>query len=468
MFVIDFLTAILLFTQFSILRSRSILLIAAGYLFTAALIVPYVLAFPGVWAVDGVIGGIQTSAHLYILWHCAFPLFVVGYALTKEADPGPPHAPANVGAAIFKSALWTLVAATAVTVLCVAAGDYLPRIMLDKTRITPHWPWVVCAPIALSCSIALAVLWLRRRSILDLFLMVVLVAYLIELPPHHFPFRYSLGWYAVRVTSLLSSTIVLAVLLHEITALYGGLLKAVLLQRREREARLMTGDAVAASIAHEVRQPLTAMVTTADAGLRFLDRATPSLDKAMEAFRRIVADGHRAGEVIGSIRANFKCDVRDQTAFDLGGLIEEALLLGQDDLRRHRIRVRVEPNENLPRITGNRIQLQQVLLNLITNAIDAMSARDEPRILSLQSERYEVDRVRISVADTGMGVRPQDAGRIFNPLFTTKSDGMGMGLSICRAIIEAHDGQLWFSPNKPHGSVFQFTLRADDASPVSG
>jgi signal transduction histidine kinase len=460
MFVIDFITAILLYTQFSILRSRAILLIASGYLFTALLIVPYLLAFPGVWATDGVIGGLQTSAHLYVLWHCAFPLFVVGYALTKGDDPARRPSHVKVSPAILRSVAWTVAAAAAVAILCITTDNFLPRIMLDKNQITPNWPWIVVAPIAVSCGIALLVLWRRQRSILDLFLMVVLCSYLIELPPHHFPFRYSTGWYAVRVTSLLSSTIVLSVLLHEITALYGGLLSAVQRQRREREARLMTGDAVAASIAHEVRQPLTAMVTTADAGLRFLDRSIPNLDKAKEAFRRIVADGHRAGGVIGSIRANFKSDVRDRIAFDLNELIEEALALGRGDLQKHRIAVQAEPNKLLPQITGNRSQLQQVLLNLILNAIDAMAAKDEPRILCVKSEAHEGDRVRISVADTGTGIPSQDADRIFNPLFTSKPDGMGMGLAICRAIVEAHEGQLWFAPNKPQGTIFQFTLRA--------
>ena len=147
----------------------------------------------------------------------------------------------------------------------------------------------------------------------------------------------------------------------------------------------MTGDAVAASIAHEVRQPLTAMVTTADAGLRFLDRSSPNLDKAKEAFKRIAADGHRAGAVVGNIRANFKSDVRDRTSFDLNELIQEALALGRGELQKHRIVVQAEPNGQLPG-KGNRVQLQQVLLNLIMNAIDAMAAKDEPRILSVKAE----------------------------------------------------------------------------------
>ena len=134
------------------------------------------------------------------------------------------------------------------------------------------------------------------------------------------------------------------VLLYEIATLYARLLGAVLAQRREREARLMTGDAVAATIAHEVRQPLTAMVTSADAGLRFLDRSTPNLDRAKEAFKLIAADGHRAGAVVGSIRANFKKDVRKRTSLDVNELIQEALALERSDLQKHRILVQAEPN----------------------------------------------------------------------------------------------------------------------------
>jgi signal transduction histidine kinase len=335
--------------------------------------------------------------------------------------------------------------------------------MLDQERFTPAWPYVVGAPIGLLCISALIVLWLRRRSILDLVLMVVLCAYLIEIPPHYYPApaRFSTGWYAVRVTGFLSSTVVLIVLLYEVSVLYGALLRAVLGQRREREARLMTGGAVAASIAHEIRQPLTAMVTTADAGFRFLDRPGPNLDKAKEAFKRISADGHRAGAMVGNIRANFRSDVKDRTSFELDDLIQEALALGEGELQKRRILVQAEANGKVTMVRGNRVQLQQVLLNLIMNAIDAMAAKDGPRILTVMSQPCEYDRVMVSVADTGIGITALDADRMFNPLFTTKPDGMGMGLSICRAIIEAHEGRLWFTANTPRGAVFHFTLQAD-------
>jgi signal transduction histidine kinase len=296
--------------------------------------------------------------------------------------------------------------------------------------------------------------------------MVVMCLYTIEIPLSYYPtpMRFSIGWYAVRVFGFLSSTLVLIVLLYEIKELYGRLLGAMLGQRREREARLVTGDAVAATIAHEVRQPLTAMITSADAGFRFLDRSVPNLEKAKEAFRKIVADGHRAGEVVGSIRAVFKNDAGTRTPLDVNVVIREALALERNDLRKHRIEVQVEPSRDLPEVRGDRVQLQQVLLNLITNAIQAMATENEQRVLCVKSEAHEGDRVVVSVADTGTGIGAQDVDRIFNPLFTTKSDGMGMGLSICRAIIEAHEGRLWVGPNTPRGAVFRFSLQANRSS----
>jgi signal transduction histidine kinase len=165
--------------------------------------------------------------------------------------------------------------------------------------------------------------------------------------------------------------------------------------------------------------------------------------------------------VIESIRAIFKKDARNRTSLDINDLIGEALALTRGDLKRHRILVQAEPNEQLPPVRGDRIQLQQVLLNLVTNAIDSMAAKDGARVLRVRSQVDDGGGVIVSVADTGTGIGSQELERIFNPLFTTKSGGMGMGLSICRSIIEAHDGQLWVAPNKPEGAVFQFMLPAE-------
>jgi signal transduction histidine kinase len=463
MFVSDLITAVLLFAQFSILRSRALLVIASGYLFTALILIPWTLTFPGVFTPGGLLGaGLQSTPWLYIVWHAGFPMFVIAYGLLKDADPTKWVRRGSVGAAILSSVAGTAAIVCAATFLVTAGNAQLPRIALDPVRFSSVWLY---APGSMALF-ALIVLWIRRRSVLDLWLMVVMCAYLTEfcLVSFPVPVRFSVGWYAARVCGLLSSSLVLFVLLYEITTLYARLLRAVFAQRREREARLMTGDAVAAAIAHEVKQPLSGMITNADAGLRWLDRSTPDLDEAKAAFKQIVVDGHRVGAVIESIRANFKRDARNRSSLDINELIGEALALTRGDLQRHQILVQAVLNAQVPQVRADRIQLQQVLLNLITNAIDSMAAKDGARVLCVRSEVHDGGGVIVSVADTGTGIGSQELERIFDPLFTTKSSGMGMGLSICRSIVEAHDGRLWVAPNKPEGAVFRFMLAADGAT----
>jgi len=424
MFVIDSITAVLLFAQFSILRSRALLVIASGYVFTALILIPWMLTFPGVFAPTGVFGGLQSTAWLYIFWHAGFPMFVIAYALSKDANLNNRLSRGSAGAAILASAAMTAGLVCAAVFLAAAENALLPRLMLDAVRLSALW-FYAAAGAALVSALALSVLWVRRRSILDLWLMVVMCAYVIEICLISFPApaRFSVGWYAGRVYGLLSGSLVLFVLLYEITILYAQLLRAVLAQRREREARLITGDAVAATIAHEVKQPLSGMITNADAGLRWLDRSTPDLDEAKAAFKKIAADGHRAGAVIGSIRAIFKRDARSRTSLDINDLIGEALVLLRGDLQKHRILVQTEADAQLPQVAGDRIQLQQVLLNLITNAIESMADEDGPRILSIKCGVQD-GGVMVSVAHTGAGIGVQDVGRIFNPRFTTKSCGI--------------------------------------------
>jgi len=483
LFVSDCVTAVLLFGQFSILRQWALLVIANGYAFSALIVVAHALAFPGAFSPSGLFGaGLQSAVWLYWFWHAGLPLAVIGYVLVKNRDRA-------ISARWTRLAVSSSVAATIVLVIgmfwfVTQHHDLLPVTFVDVRPLSLFRRIVGGGVILVLGGIALCLLLARRRTLLDEWLMVALCAVLIEVALASILSgnRYTVSWYAGRFYQLVTATVVMAVLLVEMTKLYADVARsnmllqherlllehAVQAHRREREARLMTGDAVAASIAHELRQPLTAMVTTADAGLRFLDRSLPNFDKAKEAFKRIVADGHRGGALIGTIRANFKSDLRERTSFHLNELIQEALTLARGDLQKHGILVQAEPNGGLPEVRGNRVQLQQVLLNLIMNAVDAMAARDEPRILSIKSELYEGDRVVISVADTGTGIGSQDLDRVFNPRFTTKPDGMGMGLSICRAIIEAHEGRLWFAPNTPRGAIFQFTLQSHNPAAAAG
>jgi signal transduction histidine kinase len=460
MFVCDSITAVLLFAQFYILRSLAMLVLASAYVYTALILIPYALSFHGVFIPnEALFGGLQSAAGLYVAWHSGFPAFVLCYALLKDAEAGKMDWRGSVGSGIVLSVTLTASLVAALAIFCIAGEAMVPRMMADRLQFAPSYPYVVGIPDCSLSLCAMIALWVRRRSTLDLWLMIVMFFYAIDMPLSYFPspIRFSDGWYAVRFIAFFSSCLVLIVLLWEIVTLYAHLFTAVRAQRREREARLITGDAVAASIAHEIKQPLAAMITRADTAVRLLNRAAPEIDKARATVQQISADGHRAGAIIDGIRANFRKDTSVRAPLDFNELISDVLVSLRDDLRRHRIALNAELAE-LPTILGDRVQMQQVLLNLISNAIDSMAVRDGDRVLSVKSEIGAGGVVMISVADTGTGIDARHLDRIFNPLFTTKSAGMGMGLSICRSIVEAHDGHLSVMPNSPEGSVFRFAL----------
>jgi C4-dicarboxylate-specific signal transduction histidine kinase len=215
--------------------------------------------------------------------------------------------------------------------------------------------------------------------------------------------------------------------------------------------------AMTASIAHEVNQPLAAIVANAGAGLRWLARTPPDLGEARETFEQIVRDGRHAAEVIQGLRSMFKSEELAHVSIDLNQLIHEVLALVEGVLQSHRVVVRTELDGMLGPVTGNRVQLQQVLFNLVTNAIEAMQSTAD-RTMLIKSELESAGEVRVTVEDSGSGIDPKDIDKIFSTFFTTKLEGMGMGLSICRSIIESHGGRLWASPGPSRGAVFQFTL----------
>ena len=231
-----------------------------------------------------------------------------------------------------------------------------------------------------------------------------------------------------------------------------------------RVSRLTTMGEMTASIAHEINQPIAAIVASANAGLRWLANSVPDLDEARAALKRIVADGHRAGQVMKSVRSMFK-DKSAKVSLDANELIGEVLALLHRDLQKHAIEIRTELAGGLPQIMADPVQLQQVLLNLISNAVEAMAAVDDRRrVLRITSSLHESDNVLITVTDSGTGIDPEHKDRIFEAFFTTKSSGMGMGLSICRSIVEAHGGQLSVAPAMPNGSTFSILLSKDGSA----
>jgi signal transduction histidine kinase len=223
--------------------------------------------------------------------------------------------------------------------------------------------------------------------------------------------------------------------------------------------RVMTMGELTASIAHEINQPLAAVVTNANAGLRWLAGPIPNLSEAREALARITRDGKRASDVIGRIRALVKKSSTEKAGLDLNEAIQEVVVLVQSEIQKSEVTLQMELAIDLPQILGNRVQLQQVILNLVMNSIEAMSAvTDRSRDLLIRSCKYESDEVLVAVQDSGIGVHRQNLEEIFNAFYTTKSQGMGMGLAISRSIVESHGGRLWAVPNIGPGATFQFTL----------
>ena len=218
-----------------------------------------------------------------------------------------------------------------------------------------------------------------------------------------------------------------------------------------------------ASIAHEVNQPIAATVTNAQAAVRWLGAKPPNLDKVRQALGRIVRDGNRAGAVVGRIRALIKGTPPPDERVEINAAIREVIELTHGEAMKNGVSVRTELVEGLPLVQGDRVGLQQVILNLIVNAIDAMSTTSEgPRELLITTGKTESDDVLAAVRDSGPGLTPAALKRLFKAFHTSKPNGLGLGLSICHSIIEGHGGRLWASANSPRGAIFRFTLARRD------
>ena len=223
--------------------------------------------------------------------------------------------------------------------------------------------------------------------------------------------------------------------------------------------RVMTMGELTALIAHEINQPLAAVVTNANACLRWLMGPIPNLDEAREALARITRDGNRASDVIGRIRALVKKSGTEKASLDLNEVIQEVVGLVQSEIQKSGVTLQMELADDLPQILGNRVQLQQVILNLVMNGIEAMdTVTDRPREILIRSCEHESDQLLIAVQDSGVGIDSQNLEKIFDAFYTTKPQGMGMGLAISRSIVENHGGRLWAVPNDSPGATFQFTL----------
>ena len=459
--IADLVTASLLLAQFSIQPQRALLALASGYIFSCSFAFLQTLAFPGAYAPAGLIGDSNTAAWMFVLWHTSFPTAILAYALSMEVT-GVATLP---GRSTVISIIITVVCALAViaglTWIVTAKTEYLPSFYTTDVRLQTRFGNQVNLALCLWVATALAALLFRRKTILDLWLMVTLLAWMPNflVAALSSSVRFSVGWYAARGFVLIASCMVLTVMLIETTFLYSRLASAILLQRRERANRLLSVDAVTAAIAHELRTPLGAIALNASTAVSQLRSNPPELKEMEGILSDIEADSRRAGAIISSVRELTKKTTDRRAPTRVEDIARLVLRLLQNDLLINEVSISTEFQGDLPEVHLDGMQLQQVLVNLIKNAIDAMgSVTPKSRRLRLTTAFDSHSTVLLSVQDSGPGIPVGDRERIFDPFFTTKSSGTGLGLAICVSVIANHGGKLRLIKSDSNGSIFEIAI----------
>ena len=302
-----------------------------------------------------------------------------------------------------------------------------------------------------------------KRTLLDQWLMVVAVVYIAELTFSGLlpSVRFSVGFYAGRAFSIVTSSIVLIILLAETTQLYVRAARTNAMLQRERTSKLMSLEAMAASIAHEVKQPLAAIANNGESIVLFLERTPPDLGEVKSSVKTMIEDSHRAAEALDSVRALFGRAAVPKEQMDVNALILEVLRSFQPGFKGRGIETRSNLASNVPAVTGHKGQLREVITNLIQNAMEAMDLVDGRRVLTVRTERNGDDAAAILIQDNGPGISEEKA---FDPFVTTKPHSMGLGLAICRLIVERHSGTLSVSPASPKGAIFRIILPPSNLS----
>ena len=477
MLVGELITATLLFAQAAVFRSRALTVLATGFVAAALLLIPHALTFPGAFAPDGLLGAdVNSTAWIASLRRGAFPISVILYVVARRGEaatqPGTDRRGPNIALGIFIG----LVLAGAITLLATWGHAVLPPYFIDRSNLHYSHALVYQFMLFILFVIATAMLFRSRRSVLDMWLLVALSGWLAEtilvLTLHS---RFTAGWYGLFFLTLISHLVVMLALIAESNRLYARLALSTAAQRRERDARLTSMDMVTAAISHEVGQPLTAVSLNASVGLHWLTKSKPNVTKAIRSLRAISDDTKRTFDVINSMRAMFRKGAGPASEFSLNDLVCETASVMDRELASAKVSLDLALDESLGPIRADRVQIQRVLVNLLTNAIESLGTKPSrtrllsqgrPRSIAIRTMSLD-DGVQLEVSDSGPGIAPEELERIFDPFFTTKASGTGLGLSLCRNIIDDHRGRLWASQGEECGATFHLKLPCSGPPSVS-
>ena len=484
-FVTDLITSALLISQFVIVRWRAILVLASGYLFTALLDVTQLLTFPGTFAPTGLLGaGLQTTGWLYEFWHAGFPIAVITYVVLVNQAPETRVSRKSTRTAVATSVALVIASVLVLSWLATTEDRYLPKLFLDRGTQAPTAAYFSGMVLLLSIA-ALVMLWFRQRSVLDLWLIVAMCAWSLDIVIQTIAGgRWTLGFYLSRVYALITATVVLVVLLWETMTLYARLAVSVFAERRERERRMMTLEALrierqlrqdqrlealgtlAGGIAHDFNNLLGAILGYGEMALRKA-RAGSRLRRDIE---NIMIAGERGHALVERILAFSRSGVGEQVAVHVEEVVRETLTLFAAKLPEH-IVIERQLHAGSAAVMGDPTQIHQVLMNLLTNAVQAMPSGGTLRVsidrIHLQAQRVVAtgsiaarEYVAMDVSDSGNGIPAEILEKIFDPFFTTKEVGVGtgLGLSLVHGIVTGLGGAIDVETTVGKGSVFKVYL----------
>ncbi|HET7085140.1 MAG TPA: ATP-binding protein [Rhizomicrobium sp.] len=459
----DLVIAVLLFSQAQITRSMSLIALGTVYFYTSLIVTFFVLTFPGAFSDAGLFGaGLSTARWLALFRRLGFVIGTIAYVWLKKYPDWVKSTSLQPPQVMIVCVAGSIALVLGVVLLTTIGEPLLPQLMLDRTHANGPPVFYIQLGLLMLTIIAIGLVWRSYRSILGLWLLLALWAMaLVSVLATTILARYTLGWYVTYLLDLASNLLLLILLLRETGRLYARFVRHTLASEHEHERQLLIREAAAASIAHELKQPISVIMLNAQVGQV---GARPDDREASVLFKEIEEASRRANDTIQSTRALFAHSPAAKQASDINELIRKSLALVSRDLKDHSVSVDLKLGEALSPVALNQLQMQEVFLNLFTNAMEAMSAQvGRPRILTISSSRADMGVV-IRVQDTGPGIASEEIEQIFTPFHTTKKSGTGVGLTICQSIVSAHDGSLRVMPGSAEGATFEIVLPYNSAN----